>query len=344
MRSLIGIFVVAALGVAVHGQTGSAGPKVIAEISASSEKIVKGSPFSADAVSESVQVLVDGNRITRSSTSKLYRNSEGRFRRESSIGSAAGTVFGFGTYSDLSPSTLILDPVSGYRYYLNENSKTVRALSLKPTLAPGQYKTAVAAGAAQAEKVRAELKAAGVAVATPGSAQVVLAPVPPVPGAPALPPTPPTAAARALIATGSAWSGGEAFAFGFASGGGNAKTEELGTRDFDGVQAEGTRTTTTIEAGAIGNEKPIEIIYEKWYSKDLQLVVESRHYDPRFGEQTYKLTNINRTEPDPSLFNLPSEYRLLTEPTTVYRTVAPKAIVERTAPTRVITLTPSTKP
>jgi len=342
MRSLIGIVIFATLGVAVNAQ--NAGPKVIAEISASSEKVVKGSPFSADAVSESVQMLVDGNRITRSSTSKLYRNSEGRFRRESSIG-AGGTMFGSGFYSDLSPSTLILDPVSGYRYLLNDNSKTVRALSIKPAVAPGvEYRTAVKASAAHADKIREELKAAGVNAPTPPPSQVVLAPVPPVPGTPALPPTPPAAAARALIATGSAWSGGEAFAFGFASGGGNAKTEELGTRDFDGVQAEGTRTTTTIEAGAIGNERPIEIVYEKWYSKELQLVVESRHYDPRSGEQTYKLTNINRTEPDPSLFNLPSSYKLLTKPTTVYRTISPKAIVERTAPTRVITLAPAAKP
>src|SRR5829696_5033505 len=308
MRSLIGIVIFATLGVAVNAQ--NAGPKVIAEISASSEKVVKGSPFSADAVSESVQVLVDGIRITSSSTSKLYRNSEGRFRRESSTG-AGGTMFGSGFYSDLSPSTLILDPVSGYRYLLNDNSKTVRALSIKPAVAPGvEYRTAVKASAAHADKIREELKAAGVNAPTPPPSQVVLAPVPPVPGTPALPPIPPAAAARALIATGSAWSGGEAFAFGFASGGGNAKTEELGTRDFDGVQAEGTRTTTTIEAGAIGNERPIEIVYEKWYSKELQLVVESRHYDPRSGEQTYKLTNINRTEPDPSLFNLPSEYKM----------------------------------
>jgi hypothetical protein len=92
------------------------------------------------------------------------------------------------------------------------------------------------------------------------------------------------------------------------------RTEELGTQNIEGVDAEGTRTITTIPAGAIGNERAIEITYEKWYSRDLQLVVLSKHNDPRYGEQTYRLTNINRSEPDPSLFTPPNGYRLVTEP------------------------------
>ena len=95
----------------------------------------------------------------------------------------------------------------------------------------------------------------------------------------------------------------------------NGKTESLGTRDFEGVTAEGTRTVTTIPANSIGNERPIEIVYERWYSKDLQLIVYSKHSDPRFGEQTYRLTNISRNEPDRSLFTLPAEYKIVTEPT-----------------------------
>ena len=105
-----------------------------------------------------------------------------------------------------------------------------------------------------------------------------------------------------------------------------SRTEELGTQSIEGVDAEGTRTITTIPAGAIGNERPIEITYEKWYSRDLQLVVMSRHNDPRFGEQTYRLTNIVRSEPDPSLFTLPSGYRLITEPSGTY-TISPKASI-----------------
>ena len=64
-------------------------PKVIAEISAGANRIVKGSPFSAEAVSESVQMLADGNRITRKTTASMYRDSQGRTRREESLGAAA---------------------------------------------------------------------------------------------------------------------------------------------------------------------------------------------------------------------------------------------------------------
>jgi len=91
-----------------------------------------------------------------------------------------------------------------------------------------------------------------------------------------------------------------------------------GTQNIEGIEAEGTRTITTIPADAIGNERPIEITYEKWYSKELQLVVMSKHNDPRFGEQTYRLTNIVRSEPDSSLFTVPNGYKLITEPSGAY--------------------------
>ena len=77
-------------------------------------------------------------------------------------------------------------------------------------------------------------------------------------------------------------------------------------RSIEGVEAEGTRTTVTIPAGEIGNERAIEIVSERWYSPELQLVVMTRHSDPRLGETTYKLTNINRTEPAKTLFEVPA--------------------------------------
>jgi hypothetical protein len=88
----------------------------------------------------------------------------------------------------------------------------------------------------------------------------------------------------------------------------NEVKEQLGKQTIEGVEAEGTRTTVTIPAGEIGNERPIEIVSERWYSPELQLVVMTRHSDPRFGETTYKLTNINRAEPAKSLFEVPSDY------------------------------------
>jgi hypothetical protein len=87
-----------------------------------------------------------------------------------------------------------------------------------------------------------------------------------------------------------------------------AKTESLGTRTMEGIEVEGTRSTITIPTGQIGNDRPIDITSERWYSPALQVVVMSKHVDPRFGENTYRLTNIDRTEPARSLFEVPADY------------------------------------
>src|SRR5262249_62417939 len=97
-------------------------PRVIAEISAGSSSTVKGAPFSAEGVSESVQTLADGNRIVRRWSEKLYRSSDGKFRREGS--GAPGSALG--SYVVGNSSITVLDPVGGFRYYFNTDSKTVR--------------------------------------------------------------------------------------------------------------------------------------------------------------------------------------------------------------------------
>ena len=89
---------------------------------------------------------------------------------------------------------------------------------------------------------------------------------------------------------------------------GQKKTESLGTQTIEGVTAEGTRATLTIPAGEIGNTLPIEIVDETWYSPELQINVMTRHRDPRSGETTYRLTNVSRSEPDRSLFEVPADY------------------------------------
>jgi hypothetical protein len=86
------------------------------------------------------------------------------------------------------------------------------------------------------------------------------------------------------------------------------KKESLGTQTINGVVAEGTRTTHTIPAGQIGNEKPLQVISERWYSADLQIVLKSTRTDPRFGTTTYTVTNLQRTEPAATLFTVPAEY------------------------------------
>jgi hypothetical protein len=90
----------------------------------------------------------------------------------------------------------------------------------------------------------------------------------------------------------------------------DSRTESLGSQTFDGIVAQGTRTTTTIPAGRIGNEQPIQIVSERWYSPDLQLVVMSKQSDPRSGESVYRLSNISRNEPAASMFSVPPDYKV----------------------------------
>jgi len=91
-------------------------------------------------------------------------------------------------------------------------------------------------------------------------------------------------------------------------------TEVLGSQTMAGVLVNGVRTTHTIPAGQIGNDKPIQIVTEVWTSPDLQTIVYSKRSDPRMGDQTFQLTNIQRTEPDPSLFAIPADFKLMEGP------------------------------
>ncbi|MCU1253934.1 MAG: hypothetical protein JWM83_233, partial [Candidatus Angelobacter sp.] len=92
------------------------------------------------------------------------------------------------------------------------------------------------------------------------------------------------------------------------------KHEELGTQTIEGLSAQGKRETVTIPAGRIGNERPIEIVTETWFSPDLHTMVLRKHSDPRLGETTYRLTEIKRTEPDASLFQPPAGTKVSVEP------------------------------
>ena len=85
-------------------------------------------------------------------------------------------------------------------------------------------------------------------------------------------------------------------------------TQDLGSRMIEGVRAQGTRTTTTIAAGVIGNVRPIEIVSERWFSSELQMPVLVTRRDPRNGETTYRLTNILRGEQQDGLFTVPAGY------------------------------------
>jgi hypothetical protein len=89
------------------------------------------------------------------------------------------------------------------------------------------------------------------------------------------------------------------------------KREPLGTEIVDGVEAEGFRTTITTAAGAIGNDKPITHVCETWHATELQILVLSKCTDPRSGHSTMRMKNLDRSEPDASLFLVPSDYTIV---------------------------------
>ncbi len=91
----------------------------------------------------------------------------------------------------------------------------------------------------------------------------------------------------------------------------NNTVEDLGMMTVNGVPARGTRVTTVIPAGAIGNDREFRSVDERWYSPDLDMLVKSVSTDPRFGTTTREMTNISRTNPDRSLFEVPADYKIV---------------------------------
>jgi hypothetical protein len=208
-------------------------------------KVVKGAPFSATASSESTQTLQDGTTIHRTTSSALYRDSQGRSRREI-------TLSGFGPLQAPGKTRTMItiaDPVAGAHYLLDPEQKVAHKMTPKDG-----KRGAWADGNAQAFEQKMQRRTANEEAS------------------------------------------------------GELKKESLGTQVINGVNAEGTRITRTIPAGQIGNDKPMQIVFERWYSPDLQIVVKSTRSDPRFGTTTYTLTNVQRAEPAAALFMVPADY------------------------------------
>jgi len=201
-------------------------------------KVVTGAPFSAVAVSETMQTLADGNHISRKTQTNLFRDSQGRFRKEVTLPAIGPLATSEGPRSFV----MINDPVAEQNFILHPEEKTAEKMG-KPF---GRMK-----GVLKDKAASWEAKAAA---------------------------------------------------------SGNFKKEDLGTQTIAGVSAQGTRYTRIIPAGQIGNEKPVTIVSEHWYSSDLQLTVMNKRSDPRFGDTSYTLTNIQRSEPAASLFAVPSDY------------------------------------
>jgi hypothetical protein len=208
-----------------------------------SGKVVTGAPFSGVAVTESTQTLGDGNHITHKTQANVFRDSQGRVRKEV-------TLSGFGPMAASGGAksfVVISDPVAKANFVLHPDTKVAEQMDDSRR----EMKWMAKGGAFQ-EKIQARQEAEIAA--------------------------------------------------------GNLKKEDLGTQVIGGVSTQGTRLTRTIPAGQIGNEKPILIVHETWFSNDLQMVVMSKRSNPWGGDTTYTLTNIQRTEPAAALFTVPSDF------------------------------------
>jgi hypothetical protein len=241
-------------------------------------KAVKGLPYSAEIKSESIQTLADGNRIVQVSTGRIFRDSEGRTRREEDRASG-------------SPTISITDVVAGTSYTLNAErrvaTQTANPLLAFTTKAPtGDFVVTLA----QEEQKKIEALVAGLRTAREAEEKAL-----------AIEPGKIVERYREEIAAGRGFNEQRRE---------ESVQETLQDRVIDGVLATGSRRTTTIAAGAIGNERPITIVSEEWFSPDLQILVMTERTDPRLGRSTYRVSNINRNEPDPTLFQVPSDYIL----------------------------------
>lgn len=200
---------------------------------AGSSTVVKNAPYSADSTSETIQTLFDGNTILKVFKTKLYRDGEGRTRREE-----LPTVSLPSNYLNLRETVTITDSVAGFNYYLNPVAKTARRLPITPRPT----------------------------VTTP----------------------PPTALS-----------------------GYKTTSESLGDQTIEGIVCSSRVTKTIIVPQTIGNEKEIVTTSESCFSNELKVILLNKRNDPQTGNNTTKLTNITRTEPDKSLFTIPADYKII---------------------------------
>jgi hypothetical protein len=265
--------------------------------------VVKDKPYAADSITESTQILADGNRITHRNQARVYRDSQGRTRREQTVESLGV----FQPPSDPITMVTIHDPVADVTYFLDPGAHTARKLqSLRLELGGG-----ASGGPATFERAVPPPGDGDVTYVAGAAAAALPMPFPPPP--PALGPGAP---ARGVIAMTVAAPSAAAFGPATAVAGGapfaaaQVSTEDLGEQVLEGVLAHGTRETSTIPAGALGNERAIVITSERWYSAEIEAVVSSKTSDPRFGETSYTLVNLVRAEPAADLFVIPSGYEL----------------------------------
>lgn len=284
----IGVLLASVGGAVAHAQDPALtsvrfdGQTMAVRTTAVESRITTGRPYSAEATTEFVQVLGDGNKIVRKSTVRIFRDNDGRTRREELA--TDGTV----------KSISIYDPVAHVTYVLDPATRIARKSAVR-VVYPA---TVIGQKLEMEQKIKAEHEAgqrvAGrVALVAPDDVPAQAASV---------------EMRKRQLETIAVAGGVTSVSVLASTRADNAKEESLGQKAFDGVLADGKRVTTVLPAGSIGNQSPITVQSEQWFSPDLEILLMTRHSDPRTGETSYALTNVVRVEPAAGLFDVPADY------------------------------------
>jgi hypothetical protein len=229
-------------------------------------------PYSAVSTSETVRTLDDGNRIVHTNTSRIYRDSSGRVRTETSL-----SLVGPSTLEQSSTLVSIIDPIGKQHLMLHPADKRAEVL-------PFSFASIATATSSSSQDAVSTAGVTTTGASVTAFSKTERLPTTAVPAVSSVHCAPGVSSSRRLT------------------------TVVLGRKTISGLAATGTRMEYTIPAGRIGNEQPITVTIEQWVSDELGVVLSSTRHDPMNGETQSNLSQIERTEPDPSLFVIPADY------------------------------------
>jgi hypothetical protein len=212
---------------------------------------IPATPFSAVGITQTIRQTGDGNRFSRISTTRYYRDSQGRTRIERELPRVRLSADAEQTFLQVIE---IRDVVKGELIMLNPQTKTAQ------TFSGMQFRT------------------------------------PETPGTP--PPIFAVFQNTRIAPNDRGWSA----------------LVQLGEKSVDGLDAIGTQRAYTVPAGStLGNEKPVTVTVEQWYSPALGMILSKRGRSGS-AQTDYHLEQIVQGEPDASLFAVPAGYHMVTLP------------------------------
>jgi hypothetical protein len=291
-------------------------------------RTMKNAPYSAEIINERIQTLPDGNQIVKRTTQLSYRDSAGRTRNEAR--GENGETRTITIFDAVDNTRLVLSPQSKTATKISfdrDFSKHIEAVREKTKAAMRDGKATIIERGGPGEEIvihRSEgPRGSGTELREEVSVRVIRGEGADAKKASALefPRTPHPSISGPLGQLGDL--GGRLAPLGNLfqdrAWSSKATTKELGTKDIEGVRAEGKLRSYTIPAGEVGNKNPITVSTETWTSPDLQLTVYSKHSDPRVGDTIYRLTNLKRAEPSLSLFTAPDGYTIKETPSISFK-------------------------